>query len=185
MKSTVKQEKKDVDNNNIDLLGSIKRTTKANNDTHSTSPIEISSASCSNTSSSSSSFGDDDEDDLSTGDEFLVKLRSDFEKRRELSKQETAKMDSVCSKKRRVSNSGVDLRSDFLSALPKKAFHSPLPLNFVPPPVEEEEAATEEEEERPMPVVRGSKQFWKAGDYDGGNVGNCSSNTGDYIFHIR
>lgn len=68
---------------------------------------------------------------------------------------------------------------------------APLPLSFVPlgaepissfPSVANDDASKKSEEAEP--VLRACKQFWKAGDYEGGNAGDSLSNSGDLFYYF-
>ncbi|KAL5760256.1 hypothetical protein ACOSP7_018769 [Xanthoceras sorbifolium] len=145
---------------NSDFIESEKRN---NNLTCNTSPIGISSSS-----SSSSSSGDD----LDTGNEFWVQLRSNLEKKRGSSDFQDS---SLLAKKPRTSGS-------VLPFLSKNSIQAPMPLSFVPPPPQTEPVVVSES---PQPIARSCKQFWKAGDYDGGNAGDSSSSCYVGMDHLR
>ncbi|KAK3223724.1 hypothetical protein Dsin_010749 [Dipteronia sinensis] len=147
--------------------------TKNNNATCDVSPIGISSDTCSSSSTTSSSS-----DDESTN-EFLVQLRSNLNKKRNLSELEDG---NLLSKKPRTSGFG----GEFLSFLTKNSIQSPMPLSFVPPQPEMVVEETVVVSESPQPVARRScKQFWKAGDYEGGNVDDSSSSCNAVMDHLR
>lgn len=68
---------------------------------------------------------------------------------------------------------------------------APLPLNFVPlgaepissfPSVANDDASKKSEEAEP--VLRACKQFWKAGDYEGGNAGDSLSYSGNLFYYF-
>ncbi|KAK1552723.1 hypothetical protein Q3G72_022348 [Acer saccharum] len=152
--SAVKQEKSDFNES---------EKTKNNNSTCDVSPIGISSDTCSSSSTSSSSSEDE------STNEFLVQLRSDLNKKRNLSELEDG---YLLAKKPRTSGFG----GEFLSFFPKDSIQSPMPLSFVPPQPEMVVEETMVVSESPQPVAkRNCKQFWKAGDYEGGNVDDSSS----------
>ncbi|TXG56007.1 hypothetical protein EZV62_017320 [Acer yangbiense] len=162
--SAVKQEKSDFNES---------EKTKNNYATCDVSPIGISSDTCSSSSTSSSSSEDE-----STND-FLVQLRSDLNNKRNLSGLEDG---YLLTKKPRTSGFG----GEFLSFFPKDSVQSPMPLSFVPPQPKMVVEETMVVEERPQPVAKRScKQFWKAGDYEGGNVDDSSSSCNAVMDHLR
>lgn len=151
---------------------------ETNNCTFNLLPIDISTGSGS--SSTSGSSGDSDIDFSS----FHDVVESESNKKRDLNEYDD---DYLLAKKQKIESldSGVVLSPGFLSFLPPNCTLTPLPLNYVAP-----ETVTEAE---PVSVCspiadfasdgseaapRACKQFWKAGDYEGGNADDSSMNSG-------
>lgn len=132
-------------------------------------------------STNSSSSGCDSDVDMS----FLNNGELVFNKKRNSNEFENGYL--FAKKQKTVSfESGVVSPPEFSNGI-----LAPLPLNFVPleaepissfPPVGNDDASKKSEEAEP--VLRACKQFWKAGDYEGGNAGDSLSNSGDLFYYF-
>ncbi|KAK8472714.1 hypothetical protein PHAVU_002G284600 [Phaseolus vulgaris] len=80
------------------------------------------------------------------------------------------------SKKRKTSDAGVVLPAGFLSPLPPAPESPPEPLLALPAPEWASNSASGSNAYM-RPGVNSSKQFWKAGDYDGAPSGGSASST--------
>ncbi|KAL9329875.1 hypothetical protein ACSQ67_004878 [Phaseolus vulgaris] len=80
------------------------------------------------------------------------------------------------SKKRKTSDAGVVLPAGFLSPLPPAPESPPEPLLALPAPEWASNSASGSNVYM-RPGVNSSKQFWKAGDYDGAPSGGSASST--------
>jgi len=81
------------------------------------------------------------------------------------------------SKKRKTSDAGAVLPVGFLSPLPPAPASPPAPLLALPPPDWASNSTS-----LTRPGANSSKQFWKAGDYDGAPSAGAGSSTGAFCF---
>ncbi|OMO98784.1 hypothetical protein COLO4_13698 [Corchorus olitorius] len=131
-------------------------------------PIDISSGSSSSNGSSSDSS--DIEDSLISHNS-LPKLGQN-------KRNSDNPGDAFSTKKPKVENFGFDLPSGFLAPLPSEHMTEPLcyrlPSVAEAVPVSVKFPVAVVENHQLSKVSRGCKQFWKAGDYEGGNAGESA-----------
>ncbi|OMO94006.1 hypothetical protein CCACVL1_06228 [Corchorus capsularis] len=133
-------------------------------------PIDISSGSSSSNGSSSSDSSDIEDSLISHNS--LPKLGQN-------KRNSDNPGDAFSTKKPKVENFGFDLPAGFLAPLPSE--HMTEPLCYRLPSVAEAvpvsvkfPVAVVENHQLSNKVSRGCKQFWKAGDYEGGNAGESA-----------